>query len=452
MAGVQLDPRLVSAFFQRRRDEEMQRVQLAQEQDRKREETLNTARNLAIAQAQDPESSFSKTIEFLTKQSNSPADHLLVDALRAENAKAKKRARATETQGIVPGVQQELETDRAASFRPGRAGPVADPSGMSREAVLQRLRFLDYARGQTAAAGLPVPESENARAVMQQLQMRGTDPAALGEIAVAERKSRFATLPERHLNRLVARGVINEKQVDEYRLAMLNQDAFGRVDTAVNLTVNDYFNTMNGVANSVEGLEVAHTMLEMIEENETAAGFSARIRDAIDRTGGVIEGFASVFGPGAAGELGSALGEFQAVLQSGEYEGAETEGGQKMAGRFLNILTDNTIPRLDMLTLLLAFKLESAATGSRRFSIQAVNRFYKMINLRDARGAGAVKARLEIVESMFNKRVKRANRDIAVLNRLVTKGPGKGESVFPAPGAPESRRERFTRSSHRAMD
>jgi hypothetical protein len=435
-------------FLQRSRAEELQRTQVASEQDRRREDTLNTARNLAIAQAQDPESSFAKTIEFLTKFSTSPADHLLVDALKAEHAKTKKRASAAETQGLVPGVQAELTADRAQGagrklpFDPSKIVPgqqrnvTQEVPGLGREAVLQRLRFLDYARSQGAAAGLPVSESENARAVMQQLQMRGADPESMREIAVAEQKSRFGSVSERHLNYLRGRGLLTAKQEAEYRTAMLNMESYGRVDTSVNLTINDYFNTMNGVANSVEGLEVAETMLDMIGRDETAAGFSARIRDAIDRTGGVIEGFASVFSPGIAGELGTALGEFETILQSGDYEEAESKGGQKMAARFLEIMTDDTIPRLDMLTLLLAFKLESAATGSRRFSIQAVNRFYKMINLRDARGAGAVRARLGIVESMFRKRVKRADRDIAVLNKLVTKGPTKGQPVFPSPGMP----------------
>jgi hypothetical protein len=150
--------------------------------------------------------------------------------------------------------------------------------------------------------------------------------------------------------------------------------------------------------------------------------------------GGVVEGFAAVFGPSVAGELGAAMGGFQMALESGEYEEFESKRGQELGARFMNILTNNDIPRLDMLSLLLAFKLESASTGTRRFSIQAVNRWYKMINLKDARGEGAVLEKLRVVESMFQKRVKRAHRDIGVLNRLVTKGPARGEPVFPSPG------------------
>jgi len=165
-------------------------------------------------------------------------------------------------------------------------------------------------------------------------------------------------------------------------------------------------------ATALSGLGIVSQMANLIVDHPDAVGAPGRMREIL---GGVSANVGAAFGVfdeafgGLGGTLASSFEDMviEASSESGTtYDQARDEITRMVSAPGAEVgflgFGDPQISNMKLLELLLAFKAESAVTGGRRFSIQAVNEIAKRVDVQRAQGGrfGLIK-RLESVEGMF---------------------------------------------------
>jgi hypothetical protein len=256
-------------------------------------------------------------------------------------------------------------------------------------------------------------------------------PAPTGS-KLAGTTSGAETQTERDYRELREADVIDKEDELELRYASRVAAAYGMRDvvTTVDVPITEITKAQENLRQYKEGLDLTDRMIALIDEDPSRAGFAASIRNFIDSGMGRLQAIGEVLGPDAYGALRFSQSEMFAMIANKDYEGSEADANQ-----FMNIIGDESIAEMELLGLLLAFKMERNVTGGRRFSIEAVKKLQKELRLNDPRGFGVARRRLDVVRRMFRQRYKETVEDTKRLNALARGEVGK-EGLFGE--APES--------------
>ena len=163
-------------------------------------------------------------------------------------------------------------------------------------------------------------------------------------------------------------------------------------------------------------------LISSIKEDPARAGFGATVVSGAQTFQGLLQGVADAFGGGIAERLGRA--RTNAIL---DIQGLMDEGtvGTKEGAEFLDRLNDPSIAVNEFVGLILAYDLERALSGGRRFSIQAVKNLEERINLRDARGPDKVLARLGNLRRELRRRRRSLMRRARSLEAATSREQGQ---------------------------
>lgn len=144
-------------------------------------------------------------------------------------------------------------------------------------------------------------------------------------------------------------------------------------------------------------LGLVSEMVNALEQSETRAGFARTLGDALRGGAGLLAGIDQATGANVGRDLAGLLqSQFEKDVESGRIDATHP---------VVRAVFDQEVAETDLERWLLAFALERATTGGRRFSIEAVQRFYNELNLSQL-APGAALTKLRRVERVFRRRLR----------------------------------------------